>query len=153
MLQDISSGSIRDSPFIGVPIEEEATNMPLGSSPITRKKRGGNQPKSAMQKKRNTRTSLKAEEEAPEQARSLTMATEGSMERTGVTASDIPRFSPPCNHGAKSLKLTKNHKYQINILTLLMGMKCTFNIVSCLTKMKYEYHDLLAYIECTMDPF
>ena len=34
-----------------------------------------------------------------------------------------------------------------------MGMKCTFNIVLFLKKMKYEYHDLLVYTECTMDPF
>ena len=34
-----------------------------------------------------------------------------------------------------------------------MRMKLTFNIVSFLTKMKYEDHDLLAYTKCKIAPF
>ena len=67
MPQEISSGSLMDSPIIGVSIEEEATNMTVGSSPIIQKKRGENRPKSPMQKKRNTRTSTKPEVEATKQ--------------------------------------------------------------------------------------
>ena len=32
-------------------------------------------------------------------------------------------------------------------------MQCTLNIVPCLVRVKYIYHDLLAYVECTVDPF
>ena len=37
--------------------------------------------------------------------------------------------------------------------TILKGMKCTFQITPFLVKMKYEDHDLLAFTDCTMDPF
>ena len=32
-------------------------------------------------------------------------------------------------------------------------MKCTFEIASCLVRMKYDDHDPLAFTDCTTDPF
>ena len=83
----------------------------------------------------------------------MTTGDESSTMRTRVTAADIPRFFPPCNPYANKWKVMKNQRYPINMSALPMGMKCTFNILSCLTKMKYKYHDLLEDTDCTIDPF
>ena len=108
MAHDILSGSIRDSPVIWIPIEEEADNIPLGSSLITRKKRGANRPKSPMQKKRNIRTSRRVKAEAGEKDGSSITGDEISMELNWVTTVDIPRFFLPFNPNSKQPKLTKN---------------------------------------------
>ena len=47
----------------------------------------------------------------------------------------------------------KNQKYPVKMPAIPKEMKCTFEIAPCLVKMKYDNHGLLAFTECTVDPF
>ena len=75
------------------------------------------------------------------------------MGRKGVIVDEILGFTLPRKACEPKLKLTKNQRYPVKMCGIPQGMHLTLNIVPFLTKMTYNNHDLLAYLECTTEPF
>ena len=101
VIVDISSE--RDSPVVGVTIEEEVEIMWVGSSSVPKKKRGAPWPMSPVQKKQHSRTSTQPQEEAPTQ--------------TGP--SNILGYVPPKRPDVNPRKMTENSKYPMKMVVIL----------------------------------
>ena len=71
----------------------------------------------------------------------------------GISINDIPRYVDPTWPGVKPRKLTKNQRYPPKLPPLPEGMIFLGDIISALTKMKYEDHDFLLLKDVTDEPY
>ena len=124
--------------------------MPIGSSSIPRAKKKAQKPSTTPPPKRYTHTTARVQWE--ETRPSSSGVVESTVPR-GVSINDIPGYAAPMQPRAKPRNLTENKSYPLKLSLLPEGMTFLGDIISSLTKMKYEDHDLLLLKGVTNEPY
>ena len=79
--------------------------------------------------KRQTRTSIREQEEGTAQTWPSSSGAMVSLTPRGMSINDILGYVAPTQPGAKPQKLTKNQKYQLKVSSLPEGMQCIVDII------------------------